>query len=121
MKGNNLLIGTNGASLYGAKSCDINVNCDSIEYSSPSSGKWRSFIAGRKSWSVTCNYLVRDNNVPSDMVRVGQTFQLKVYPRDSVAAQQLTGDAICTEWRVTATRGSLVQGSFTFQGTGPLS
>lgn len=120
MKGNNLLIGNNGAPLYGAKSCDIEVDCDTVEYSSPSSGTWRNFIAGRKSWTITCSYLVRDNNVPSDMNRVGQTFQLKVYPRESLPAQQLTGDAICTSWKVTATRGNLVQGTFVFQGTGPL-
>lgn len=120
MKGNDLLIGNNGNPLYAAKSCDIEVDCDTVEYSSPSSGRWRNFLAGRKSWTISVSYLVSDQNIPSDMSRVGQTFQLKVYPRNSLPDKQLTGDAICTSWKVTGTRGNLVQGSFVFQGTGPL-
>lgn len=53
------------------------------------------------------------------LVRVGKTYTLDVsvagYPDDT-----LSGTAICTQCRVTATRGSLAQGSFTWQGTGPL-
>jgi predicted secreted protein len=41
-----------------ARSCDINVDCDEIEVSSATTGKWRDFISGRLSWSITVNYLV---------------------------------------------------------------
>lgn len=33
----------------------------------------------------------------------------------------LTGSAICTSWKITATLGNLVQGSFAFQGTSQLT
>lgn len=34
---------------------------------------------------------------------------------------QLTGTAICYMARVTATKGNLTQGAYTFQGSGPLT
>ena len=41
-----------------SKSCTINVGSESIEVASPTTGDWKEFIAGRKSWSVSCSWLV---------------------------------------------------------------
>ena len=45
-----------------AKSCELQVSCDDIEISSPTSGQWREFIADRKEWAVTTNHLVVNNH-----------------------------------------------------------
>lgn len=45
-----------------AKSCELQVSCDDIEISSPTSGQWREFIADRKEWAVTTNHLVVSNH-----------------------------------------------------------
>lgn len=45
-----------------AKSCELQVNCDDIEKSSPTSGQWREFIADRMEWAVTTNHLVVSNH-----------------------------------------------------------
>lgn len=120
MKGKDLIISAEGTALYGAKSCDINVDCETVEVASPTSAQWRDFIAGRKSWSVSCGYLVNESAIPSDVSRVGQRFQLKVYALGADADHQLKGWAICTGWKATGAVGNLAQGTFTFQGCGPL-
>ena len=122
MLGNDLILSSDKAPLYAAKSCDISVECDTKEYASETSARWRTFLADRKSWSVSCSYLVNNTSIPADASRVGDTFTLTVTPRDDEeAGHRVAGTAICTQWRVTGTRGNLVQGSFSFQGTGPLA
>lgn len=199
IKGNDILVYSNGVAIAAAKSCDIEVGSDQLEISSPSTGTWREFIAQRKSWSVSTSYLVTDGNFPSGLSMVGATVTLKMKRRSSatslgfagivsataasaetentptaiyydedgcrfigldneeyflkwpgsegyttpgagyvyrdnstgtyylwddddlLAYEQLTGSAICTGWKVTATRGNLASGSFEFQGTGELA
>jgi hypothetical protein len=50
-------------------------------------------------------------------VSTGATYRLTA---NGLAEEKLTGDAIVKEWRLTATRGNLAQGSFRFEGVGPL-
>ena len=53
-----------GVVLAGAKSCDVQVDCETIPVASPSDGSWENSIVGRKSWSVTTNHLVLTRTVP---------------------------------------------------------
>ena len=75
-----------------AKSCEINVDCDDIEVSSPYDGMWKDFITGRKEWSVSVAY-----------------------------GTPLTGTAIVKKWKVTGNVSDLAKGSFIFKGKGPLT
>jgi len=102
-----------------ARSCDINVDCDEIEVSSATTGKWRDFISGRLSWSITVNYLVTAGGVASDVLKVGTTVGIKV--ADGSTGTPMTGTAIIKSCKVTATKGSLSQGSFQFTGKGALT
>ena len=49
-----------------AKSCDVSVEGDMIETSSPSDGQWRHYIAGRKGWSINVGYLVTAGGFSAD-------------------------------------------------------
>lgn len=40
---------------------------------------------------------------------------------NTLAAEKLSGQAHCLTWKCTATLGNLIQGSFEFKGTGPLT
>lgn len=51
------------------------------------------------------------------LTSTGATYRLTA---NGIAEEKLTGDAIVKEWRLTATRGNLAQGSFRFEGVGPL-
>lgn len=110
---------SNGSTLVAlARSCDINVDCDEIEVSSATTGKWKDSISGRLSWGITVNYLVTAGGVASDLLKVGTTVGIKV--ADGETGTPMTGTARVKSCKVTATKGSLSQGSFQFTGKGPL-
>lgn len=100
-----------------AKSCDVSVNASVVEVSDPSSSEYRAYRAGRKGWQVLCNCLVSEVGDNVDMV--GTTVYLSFGLRNG--SDKRTGTAICTEWKATATKGNLIQGSFIFLGSGALS
>lgn len=121
--GKNLLIYLDGSVIGGTqlsaeRSNETNVNCEAIETASPSQGDWRTFIAGRKEWSVTVNWLVPAVANITELLKVGNTYTLT--ERDGSGNILLTGSALCVTCRITATLGNLIQGSFSFKGTGPM-
>ena len=118
--GNTLIIKRGGTTIAGTKSNEIQCGCETIEVSSPTQGQWRKFIAGRKEWSVNVNYLVPDAEyVENDILTVGQIYTLNMYDRTGWLI--LTGQAMCTSCRITATRGNLIAGSFSFKGVSELA
>lgn len=124
LQGNDVIIFADGMAMAASKSCSITVKGDTIEISSPTQGQFKEYIASRKEWDLTTTHLVKyssDTDTPlKEMVlRVGQAYTIKVQTRP-LAGDTLTGKAICTQCKITATRGNLLQGSFSFQGSGPL-
>lgn len=124
LKGKQLIIQADGVAIAASKSCTIDVQADTIETSSPSQGSWRNYIAGRKKWNITTNHLVSADASASTPLRnmlskVGKIYQLSFvvngYPDDHAS-----GSAICTACKITATLGNLMQGSFSWTGSGPL-
>lgn len=118
--GRNLIIMLNDTAIAGARSCEVNVNCEEIETSSPSQGAWREFLAGRKEWTASTSHLLPsgDGHLQSEAAMVGQTVTLRFVERDT--EDILTGQAIVKGWKATGTLGNLAQGSFTFRGSGSL-
>lgn len=51
--------------------------------------------------------------------RVGELFDLRMQV-DGLPGDYLTGQAYCKSFKVTATKGQLLQGAFTWEGSGPL-
>lgn len=100
------------------KSQDIQTSCDSIETASPTQGVWKVFIAARKEWSLTVGYLVLSTDKVADLLYVGNTFDITI---KSGNTNLLTGTALCTAVKQTATVGNLCQGSFSFKGSGALT
>ena len=119
MNGNNILIYLGSTLIGGMKSNNIETSCDSVEVSSPATGEWKTYIEGRKSWSVSVSYLILAASGLSDLLTVGTSYTLKIQGRGETS--YLSGTAILTNCKITATRGNLVQGSFTFNGTGALA
>lgn len=121
--GKNLMIlknttgSTYAAVVAGARSCDVNVEGDQIETSSPSDGQWRHYIAGRKGWSITVGYLMSVGTFPTEAEMVNTTVTIRV----SDGTVQMQGTAIVKAWKATGTVGNLTQGSFQLLGSGPLS
>lgn len=120
MKGNDLLV-TSGNLIYAAKSCDVSVEGEVIETASPDSATWRTYIAGRKGWNVTCSYLVSASKFDADMLAVGSVVTVSFRARGIDDDPRLRGSAIVSKCNITGTRGNLAQGSIVLIGTGALS
>ena len=112
--GRQLIVKKNGTAIAAQKSCDIDVRCAGIPVSSPTQGQWENNIAGRKSWSMTCNTLV--TSIKSNVDMVGQTVTISCGVDDDT----VSGTALITGWKVTGTIGNLAQAVATFLGSGPL-
>lgn len=118
-----------GTAIAAARSCDINVQCDTLETASATSGQWRSYIAGRKDWKVTVNQFVEGtvggtNPLKTAIERVGTTYTLTmdVYtPAGVQIGSSVSGSAICKEWKATGTLGNICQGTLSFIGSGELA
>lgn len=121
-----IILANNGSSyvpLACCKSNEIESRCGIIEVASPTQGSFREFIADRKDWTLTTSYLVSTNYADyyaclADILQVGNTVPIAWKNRQT--QEMLIGDAIITACKMTATKGSLCVGSFSFQGTGAL-
>ena len=78
------------------------------------------YILNRKYYNVWTGcepYTNAPNGSMFYIASTGTTYRLTA---NGISEEKLTGDAIVKEWRLTATRGNLAQGSFRFEGVGPL-
>lgn len=101
------------------RSQDIQTDADMIERASATQQAWREYIAGRKGWTLTVNYLLLTAAKVTDLLYAGQTFDITV--KNVGDTHSVTGKAIMKSVKQTATVGNLAQGSFVFQGTGALT
>lgn len=119
--GNDILIYSDGTLIAGTRSNEITANVETIEVTNVINSQWRRYITGRKEWSVTVNFLLMSGNNVTALLAAGRTYTLNISKRVSgVSTTKLTGSAIMTSCKITATRGNLVQGSFSFKGTSQL-
>lgn len=119
-KGNDLIVMSDGVAIAASKSCTIDVSCQTKEIGSKGSGDWRSYIAGRKSWEVSTSFLFGDaQKIKSLVTRTGATVTLSWGARGD-DTDRMSGTAIVGSCKISGTRGNLVQGSFSFKGTGEL-
>lgn len=129
VNGNDFLVYAGGVAIAGGRSDEIKASIEMIEKSSATSGAWRNYVPKRKEWGVTCAYLVLSGSALSisggtairDLLQVGNTFTLVFRDRDAANDAGVTGSAILKTAKISAKRGSLIQGSFEFVGNGELS
>jgi len=115
--GRNLIVKWNGTAIAGSRSCEVDVQCEAIEVSSPTQGVWSDSIAGKKRWTATCGQLVTE--VENNIDMVGERVTLRFGTRDN--SDYVEGEALVMSWKATGNIGSLTQGSFSFKGCGPLT
>ena len=113
--GSNLIVYKGQTAIAGATTCDIEVNAETIETASPTSGSWREFVTGRKEWTISVSYLVA--NTRDDLLSVGDNVVLAVGDRTGT---ELQGHAIVERVHITGNVGDIVKGQFVFRGNGEL-
>lgn len=124
--GNNIYITTvennTPTIIAGTRSNEIQSGAELIEISGPNSGQWRQYIAGRKEWSFTTNFLVLANSNVQDLLKTGTKVNIQIVSRTgSTIAVQLQGQAWIKTGKQTHTIGNLSTGSFQFVGDGALA
>ena len=102
------------------RSQSLQTSCASIEKASSTQQDWEEVVAGRKSWSLTVNYLVLAGSQVKDVLKVGQSFGITV-KEDGSSTNVVSGTALLVSVRQDATLGNLAQGSFEFRGNGALA
>lgn len=119
-RGYNIIIALGSTPIAGTKSNEMETECELIEVSSPISGQWRNFIAGRKDWGFTVGWLLSGVSNVTELLKVGNSYTIYVR-KTGTTTSYLTGTAICKKCKITASIGNMAQGSFSFQGTGALA
>ena len=131
LNGNIIIVQLNGHTIAGTKTTEIQVDSELIEIASATQGAYREYLTGRKQWQVTVNYLVMSATFPevksypnaalTDPLFVSNQYTLKFLNRGvGYQPSGMTGTAILRTCKITATRGNLIQGTFTFVGNGAL-
>lgn len=122
MNGNTIIIRDSAGTLLAAtKSNEWQTEAETIEVSSPTQGAWRSYIVGRKEWSVTTSFLVTAVNDIKKCLNIGESYTLNFCENITDYPVKFTGSAILKTCKITATKGNLLQGSFQFVGNGELA
>ena len=125
VNGNNIFISLDSSAtttpFAATRTNEIQSECKTIEISSPTIGDWRHFITGRKEWSFTVGWLIGAASNVTQLLNVGTSYTITICGRSgSTSTALLQGSAILKTCKVTATRGNLAQGSFSFVGNGAL-
>jgi predicted secreted protein len=125
VNGNNIIVsqynGSSWVAIAATKSDELTVDGEQIEISDSSDSEWKHFIGGRKSWSLNVGWLVTQVADIRKVLTVNTRVQLRIGARTFASDTGLTGYAIVRTAKVTAQRGGLANGSFAFQGDGPLT
>ena len=122
-KGRNIFIsrkvGADWVPIAASKSMSIQVDAEQIEVSSLTTGMWRDYLSGRKQWGVDLSFLVASaSDSRLRLIEVGERIHVRI---DSGDDHYLVGYANVVTAKITATIGSLAQGSWRLQGCGELA
>lgn len=139
VRGNNIILfyqknGEWKTIAYGS-TCEIDINAEAINVSSPDTGKWTSRKKRKLDWSINAAYLL--SNVIQevelyDLLESSETVKIymgsveahesKIIPQEYKidGKYALTGDAMITRLTIGARKGDMVTVSASFSGCGKL-
>lgn len=121
--GNNIIVAADNKVICGTKANAIQCDCETIEIASATDSQWVHKIAGRKSWSVSVDFLLvaaSSGNMSvsiGNLLSVGSAYTLIIKTRNGGGVQ---GSAILKTMDLRGAVGSLATGSWKFEGNGPL-
>lgn len=124
--GNNIIVyassdnGTTWTAVAATKSDELQTECELIEKASASQQAWREYIPGRKSWGLNVAQLVTAVADIRNVLQIGTRVKIRVGGRSYSGSAGVEGFAIVKQCKVSMARGALANGSFIFQGDGPL-
>lgn len=120
--GDNLILAINGTPLAASKSCSISKSQSFIEVSSPTSGRWQSFVPKNLGWSISSDCLIGTMDAYKTLDaawKAGTPLTVRFY--DTEYNENETGTAYIDKLDLNASKGSLAKMSVSLKGSGELS
>ena len=111
---------SNGTILHAAKSIEITIDCEMVEVAPQNGSGWREYIAGWKKWSFQVGTLASSSQISNAPSMIGATYYAK-FTTSGSTSEVVGGYCICTQAKITDTKGQIAKGTFVFQGKGVLS
>lgn len=126
MNGKYIIIKLGSTPIAALKAVSIQTSAKKSELSnagiSASENMWERSIVTSLKWSISTDQLVASNaEAAASLLSAGKTYSINVYGSATDNAPILQGRAICTKASVKSAVGSLIKGTFAFDGTGPLA
>lgn len=118
----------NGSFVSCETSCSLHFESDLLPASAVTSGGWKEFLYGIRSWTMSANGNLLLESVPSDIKALITTGFINQYPLyvqfstrvSSTIQMVLSGAALLSGGDITAPSNSKATWQANFQGTGPL-
>ena len=121
MNGNRFMLSKDGVAVAAVVTNDVETQAASIERAGASQGRYREYIKGRKTWTMTCEWLMVSSAMMVGLIYAGQTFAISCYDRDSInATRNVHGVAYLDECKIQMTQGQVIHGHFRFHGNGDM-
>ena len=98
---------------------DVETQAASIERASQTQSRYREYLAGRKTWTMTAEWLMVSSDKMAGLLYVGQSFAISTYDSTDVT-RNVHGVAFLDECHIQMTQGHVVRGHFLFRGNGDL-
>ena len=121
--GKNIIVAIGSTPIACAKSGSLNEQKDMLPVASPTSGKWKENLPGRREWSVSVDALITTTaenlNTLQSAYDNDTLLTLRIY--DTQYGYNRTGTAYIQSLNVVAQEGSLAKLTATFVGTGSLT
>jgi len=122
--GTNIIVLADSKVICGTKANTIQCDAETIEIASSSDSQWVHRIAGRRSWSVTVDFLLVAASIGNmsvsigNLLSVGSSYTLIIKKRNGSG---VTGSAILKSMSAQGAVGNLATGSWKFEGNGALN
>lgn len=122
VQGLNILVYLGETALGGQKNCTLSMEADTIDVSNKNDFGWSSFIAGAKSWTVSCDgqFLTDDAGQEALMAAFIGSEEVTIEMRDSESTIYYAGQAVITSLELEAAFDDVFAYSVEFQGKGKL-
>ena len=121
MLGRQLILAFGGAVVASSVTCEVDMQTDTIEVASPTSGVFRDYIASLCGWSISTSGLIKTTKQQYDLFELWRKrIRLRVNYYDTEMRMVRSGYAIITNLRESAPNRSIPTYSISLQGCGEL-
>lgn len=123
IQGLNILVYVGATALGGQKNCTLSMEADTIDISNKNDFGWSSFLAGARSWTVTCDgqFLTDDTGQAALMEAFIGSEEVEIEMKNSDGSIYYGGTAIISSLELEAAYDDVFAYSVEFNGKGALT